>query len=112
VINYNVMGVAKAALEATVRYLAVDLGNRGMRINAISAGPVQTLAARGIRDFSLLYKIHPQIAPSKKPTTIEDVGGAGVFLCSSLSEGMTGEVIYVDGGFHNVAVGPTDAYNC
>ena len=111
IINYNVMGVSKAALESTVRYLSVDLGKKGIRVNAISAGPIQTLAARGIRNFSILHKVHPKIAPLQKAVTIEEVGGVGVFLCSELSTAISSEVIYVDGGFHNVAVGPVDAYN-
>lgn len=98
--NYNVMGVAKAALEASVRYLADDCGRRGVRVNAISAGPIRTLAASGVKDFrSILTKIEER-APLRRNITIEDVGGAGVFLCSDLSRGMTGEILYVDSGYH------------
>ena len=111
VTNYNVMGVAKAALEASVRYLANDLGPKGFRVNAISAGPVKTLAAKGISSFSKLLKIHEQMAPLRHNTTIEEVGDTGMFLCSSLSRGITAEVIYVDGGYRQVAVGPLTAYN-
>ncbi len=111
VVNYNTMGVSKAALEAAVRYLAVDFGKRAIRVNAISAGPIQTLAARGIRDFSLLHKIHPTLAPLGRATTLKDVGGAATFLVSELSSGITSEVMYVDAGFHNVAVGSMEAYN-
>ncbi len=111
VLNYNVMGVSKAALESTVRYLAIDLGEKNVRVNAISAGPIQTLAARGIRNFSVLHKIHPKISPLKKSVTIEDVGNVAVFLCSPMSQAISSEIIYVDGGFHNVAVGPMEVYN-
>ena len=111
VVNYNVMGVAKAALEASVRYLANDLGPKGIRVNAISAGPVKTLAAKGISSFGRLLKIHEKTAPLRHNTTIDEVGDAGMFLCSSLSRGMTGEIMYVDGGYNQIAVGPIDAYN-
>jgi enoyl-[acyl-carrier protein] reductase I len=109
--NYNVMGVAKAALEACVRYLASDLGPHGIRVNAISAGPVNTLAARGISDFTHLLKIHRKVAPMRENTTPEHVGGAGLFLLSDLSCGVTGEIMYVDGGYNVTAVGSLDAYN-
>ena len=109
--NYNVMGVAKAALEANVRYLAVDLGERGIRVNALSAGPIKTLAARGIPGFSNFLKIHEKTAPLKRCTTVEEVGDVGLFLCSDLSRGMTAEVLYVDGGFSQVGVGPLESYN-
>jgi enoyl-[acyl-carrier protein] reductase I len=109
--NYNVMGVAKAALEACVRYLAYDLGPQGIRVNAISAGPVNTLAARGISEFTDLLKIHRKVAPLRENTTPEHAGGAGYFLLSDLSCGVTGEVMYVDGGYNTIAVGPIDAYN-
>lgn len=102
--NYNVMGVAKAALEAIVRYLAADLGPDGVRVNAISAGPVRTLAASGIRDFRRLYGAFGEIAPLRRNITIEDVGGAAVWLASDLSAAVTGEVVYVDAGFHAVGV--------
>lgn len=109
--NYNVMGVAKACLEASTRYLANDLGPHGIRVNAISAGPVNTLAARGISDFTNLLRIHRRVAPLRDNTTIEDVGGAGLFLLSDLSKGITGEIMYVDGGYNVVAVGNLEAYN-
>lgn len=111
VTNYNVMGVAKAALEASVRYLANDLGPEGIRVNAISAGPVNTLAARGISDFTYLLRIHRKAAPLRKNTTIDQVGGTGLFLLSSLSNGITGEIMYVDGGYNTLGVGPIEAYN-
>jgi len=109
--NYNVMGVAKAALEAIVRYLAYDLGPEGIRVNAISAGPVNTLAARGISDFTDLLKIHRKIAPLRENTTPEHVGGAAYFLLSDLSFGVTSEIMYVDGGYNTVTVGPISAYD-
>jgi len=109
--NYNVMGVAKAALEACVRYLANDLGPKGIRVNAISAGPVNTLAARGVSDFTQLLKIHRRVAPLRENTTPEHAGGAGLFLLSDLSNGITGEIMYVDGGYNITAVGPLEAYN-
>jgi enoyl-[acyl-carrier protein] reductase I len=98
--HYNVMGVAKAALEASVRYLACDLGARGIRVNAISAGPIKTLAASGIGDFSLMSKWNEANAPLKRNVTIDDVGGCGVFLASDLSRSITGEVVYVDSGYN------------
>jgi len=98
--HYNVMGVAKAALEASVRYLACDLGEKGIRVNAISAGPIKTLAASGIGDFSLMSKWNEANAPLKRNVTIEDVGGCGVFLASDFSRSMTGEVLYVDAGYN------------
>jgi enoyl-[acyl-carrier protein] reductase I len=98
--NYNVMGVAKAALEASVRYLANDAGAKGVRVNAISAGPIRTLAASGVKDFrSMLTKIEEK-SPLKRNVTIEDVGQTALFLGSDLSRGVTGEVIYVDSGYH------------
>lgn len=109
--NYNVMGVAKAALEANVRYLAHNLGPHGIRVNAISAGPVNTLAARGISDFTDLLKIHRKMAPLRENTTPEHVGGAGYFLLSEMAKGITGEIMFVDGGYNTIAVGPIDAYN-
>jgi enoyl-[acyl-carrier protein] reductase I len=109
--NYNVMGVAKAALECSVRYLATDLGPRGIRVNAISAGPIKTLAARGISNFSRMLKIQEKVAPLRKANTIEEVGDAAMFLCSDLSRGMSAEIMYVDAGFNAVAIGPVDAYN-
>lgn len=107
--HYNVMGVAKAALEASVRYLAVDLGGAGVRVNAISAGPVRTLAASGIGDFRYILKWNEYNAPLKRNTTIEDVGGAGVYLLSDLGAGTTGEVLHVDSGYHVVGMKAVDA---
>ena len=107
--HYNVMGVAKAALEASVRYLAVDLGGAGIRVNAISAGPVRTLAASGIGDFRYILKWNEYNAPLKRNTTIEDVGGAGVYLLSDLGSGTTGEVLHVDSGYHVVGMKAVDA---
>jgi enoyl-[acyl-carrier protein] reductase I len=104
VANYNIMGVAKAALEASVRYLAADLGPRGIRVNAISAGPVRTLAAAGISGFKGMYGAFRDVAPLRRNVTIEDVGGAAVYLCSELSAAVTGEISYVDGGFNVLAV--------
>jgi enoyl-[acyl-carrier protein] reductase I len=104
VANYNVMGVAKAALEASVRYLAADLGPRGIRVNAISSGPVRTLAAAGIAGFKSLYGQFKDIAPLRANITIDDVGGAAVFLCSPLAGAVSGEVLYVDGGFNVLGV--------
>lgn len=98
--NYNVMGVAKAALEATVRYLAADLGPQGIRVNAISAGPVRTLSASGIADFRTLHKQFAKAAPLRRNISIEDVGNAALYLCSDLSGAVTGEISYVDAGFH------------
>ena len=102
--NYNVMGVAKAALEASVRYLANDLGPQSIRVNAISAGPIKTLAAMGISGFGKFLKHHEQVAPLRRTTTIDEVGDTAMFLCSHLSRGITSEIIYVDGGFSNVGV--------
>ena len=107
--HYNVMGVAKAALEASVRYLAVDLGKGNIRVNAISAGPVKTLAASGIGDFRYILKWNEYNAPLKRNTSIEDVGGAGVYLLSSLGAGTTGEVLHVDSGYHVVGMKAVDA---
>ncbi len=107
--HYNVMGVAKAALEASVRYLAVDLGGAGIRVNAISAGPVRTLAASGIGDFRYILKWNEYNAPLKRNTTIEDVGGAGLYLLSELGAGTTGEVLHVDSGYHVVGMKAVDA---
>jgi enoyl-[acyl-carrier protein] reductase I len=104
VANYNVMGVAKAALEASVRYLAADLGPSGVRVNAISAGPVRTLAASGIAGFKQLYGGFDEIAPLRSNITIEDVGKSAVYLASDLSSAVTGEIHYVDGGFNTVGV--------
>jgi enoyl-[acyl-carrier protein] reductase I len=102
--NYNVMGVAKAALEASVRYLANDLGPRGIRVNAISAGPIKTLASSAVGGISNMIKLHVERAPLRKAVDIDEVGDAALFLLSPLSRGITGEVIYVDGGYHILAV--------
>jgi enoyl-[acyl-carrier protein] reductase I len=107
--HYNVMGVAKAALEASVRYLAVDLGGGRIRVNAISAGPVRTLAASGIGDFRYILKWNEYNAPLKRNTTLEDVGGAAVYLLSDLGAGTTGEVLHVDSGYHVVGMKAVDA---
>jgi enoyl-[acyl-carrier protein] reductase I len=107
--HYNVMGVAKAALEASVRYLAADLGGQGIRVNAISAGPIKTLAASGIGDFRYILKWNQYNSPLKRNVTIEDVGGAGVYLLSDLSSGVTGEVHHVDCGYHIVGMKAVDA---
>ena len=107
--HYNVMGVAKAALEASVRYLAVDLGGRGIRVNAISAGPIKTLAASGIGDFRYILKWNEYNAPLKKTVSIEEVGGSGLYLLSDLSRGVTGEVHHVDAGYHVVGMKAVDA---
>ena len=104
VANYNVMGVAKAALEASVRYLAADLGPDGVRVNAISAGPIRTLAATGISGFKKMYGGFAEIAPLRANITPEDVGRSAVYLCSDLASAVTGEVLYVDGGFNVVGV--------
>ncbi|MEQ8823934.1 MAG: enoyl-ACP reductase FabI [Filomicrobium sp.] len=98
--HYNVMGVAKAALEASVRYLAADLGKNGIRVNAISAGPIKTLAASGISDFRYILKWNEYNSPLRRTVTIDEVGGAGVYLLSDLSRGVTGEVHHVDAGYH------------
>lgn len=107
--HYNVMGVAKAALEASVRYLAVDLGGRNIRVNALSAGPVKTLAASGIGDFRYILKWNQYNAPLKRNVTLEDIGGAGLYLLSPLSSGVTGEVHHVDSGYHVVGMKAIDA---
>jgi enoyl-[acyl-carrier protein] reductase I len=107
--HYNVMGVAKAALEASVKYLAADLGKQRIRVNAISAGPVRTLASAGIGDFRHILKWNEYNAPLKRNTTIEDVGGAGVYLLSDLGGGTTGEVLHVDSGYHVVGMKAVDA---
>jgi len=98
--GYNVMGVAKAALEASVRYLANDLGPDGIRVNAISAGPIKTLASSAVSGISGMLKLHTERAPLRRPTGTDEVGDTALFLASSLSRGITGEVIYVDGGYH------------
>ena len=107
--HYNVMGVAKAALETRVKYLAADLGPDNIRVNAISAGPIKTLAASGIGDFRYILKWNELNAPLKRNVTIDDVGGAGVYLLSDLSAGVTGEVHHVDCGYHVVGMKAVDA---
>jgi enoyl-[acyl-carrier protein] reductase I len=102
--NYNVMGVAKAALEASVRYLAADFGERGIRVNAISAGPVRTLAGAGVADARLMFNYQRDNAPLRRAIAIEDVGGAALYLLSDLARAVTGEVHYVDGGYNIVAM--------
>jgi enoyl-[acyl-carrier protein] reductase I len=106
--NYNVMGVAKAALEASVRYLAADLGPRGIRVNAISAGPVRTLSAAGVAGFKRLYRQFADMAPLRRNITHEDVGGTAVWLASDLAQAVTGEVVYVDSGYNIMGVPTTD----
>jgi enoyl-[acyl-carrier protein] reductase I len=103
--NYNTMGLAKASLEASVRYLAASLGPRGIRVNGISAGPIKTLAAAGIAGFGKILKFVEQHAPLRRNVTTDDVGNAAVFLLSDLAAGVTGEVLYVDSGFRNVVAG-------
>jgi enoyl-[acyl-carrier protein] reductase I len=107
--HYNVMGVAKAALEASVKYLAVDLGGGNIRVNAISAGPIKTLASSAIGDFRYILRWNELNAPLQRNTTIEDVGGAGLYLLSDLSAGVTGEVHHVDSGYHVVGMKRVDA---
>jgi len=107
--HYNVMGVAKAALEASVRYLAADLGKNNIRVNAISAGPIKTLAASGISDFRYILKWNEYNSPMRRTVTTEEVGGAGVYLLSDLSRGVTGEVHHVDSGYHIVGMKNEDA---
>jgi enoyl-[acyl-carrier protein] reductase I len=107
--HYNVMGVAKAALEASVRYLAVDLGGKNIRVNALSAGPIKTLAASGIGDFRYILKWNQYNSPLKRNVTLEDVAGAGLYLLSSLSSGVTGECHHVDCGYHVVGMKAVDA---
>lgn len=102
--NYNTMGLAKASLEASVRYLAEAMGKDGVRVNGISAGPIKTLAASGIKDFNKLLGLAAQMAPLRRNVTLEDVGNTAAFLLSPLSGGITGEIIYVDGGFSHVTV--------
>jgi enoyl-[acyl-carrier protein] reductase I len=107
--HYNVMGVAKAALEASVRYLAADLGKQGIRVNAISAGPIKTLAASGIADFRYILRWNEYNSALRRTVTIEDVGAAGLYLLSDLSRGVTGEVHHVDSGYHVVGMKAVDA---
>ena len=107
--HYNVMGVAKAALETSVKYLAVDLGADNIRVNAISAGPIKTLAASGIGDFRYIMKWNELNAPMKRNVTIEDVGGAGLYLLSDLASGVTGEIHHVDAGYNVIGMKAEDA---
>lgn len=106
--HYNVMGVAKAALEASVRYLAADMGASGIRVNAISAGPIKTLAASGIGDFRYILKWNELNSPLRRNVTIDEVGGAGLYFLSDLSSGVTGEVHHVDSGYHTVGMVAVD----
>jgi len=107
--HYNVMGVAKAALEASVRYMAADLGKQNIRVNAVSAGPIKTLAASGISDFRYILKWNEYNSPMRRTVSIDDVGGAGLYLLSDLSRGVTGEVHHVDSGYHVVGMKAEDA---
>ena len=107
--HYNVMGVAKAALETSVKYLAADLGPSGIRVNAVSAGPIKTLAASGIGDFRYIMKWNEYNSPLRRNVTIEDVGGAGLYLLSDLASGVTGETHHVDAGYHVVGMKAEDA---
>jgi len=102
--GYNLMGVAKAALEATIRYLAANLGPRNIRVNAISAGPVNTLAARGIKGFTGMLKHHAEKAPLRRNVELEEIGNAALFLLSPMSSGVTGEVLFVDGGYNIIGL--------
>lgn len=102
--NYNVMGIAKASLEASVRYLAASLGPRGLRVNAISAGPIRTLAAAGIKDFRKMQTAYAETTPLKRNVSAEEVGNTAAFLCSDLASGITAEVVHVDAGYHAVAM--------
>jgi enoyl-[acyl-carrier protein] reductase I len=103
--NYNVMGIAKAALEANVRYMAYSLGPEGIRVNAVSAGPIKTLAAAGIGDFGKMLAYGERNSPLRRNVTIEEVGNVGAFLCSDLASGITGEITYVDAGYNIVGIG-------
>jgi enoyl-[acyl-carrier protein] reductase I len=102
--GYNLMGVAKASLEASIRYLAANLGPKNVRVNAISAGPVNTLAARGISGFTGMLKHHAERAPLRRNVTLEEIGNAALFLCSNMSSAITGEIMYVDGGYNIIGV--------
>jgi enoyl-[acyl-carrier protein] reductase I len=105
--NYNVMGVAKASLEANVRYLANSLGPRKIRVNAVSAGPIKTLAASGVKNLRHMLAHHAQVSPLRENVTSRQVGNAAMFLCSDLASGITGEIVHVDAGFHSIAIGDT-----
>jgi enoyl-[acyl-carrier protein] reductase I len=102
--NYNVMGIAKASLEASVRYLAASVGPRGIRVNAISAGPIKTLAAAGIKDFRKMQNVYATTTPLKRNVTAEEVGNTAAFLCSDLASGITAEIVHVDAGYHAVSM--------
>ena len=102
--NYNVMGVAKAALEASVRYLAADLGPQNIRVNAISAGPIRTLAGAGIADARFMFNFQKNHAPLRRTVTIEDVGGSALYLLSDLAAGVTGEIHFVDSGYNAISM--------
>jgi enoyl-[acyl-carrier protein] reductase I len=106
--NYNVMGVAKAALEASVRYLAADFGPRGIRVNAISAGPIRTLAGSGIAGARQMFSFQQRHAPLKRTVTIEEVGGAALYLLSDLSTGVTGDIHFVDSGYNIISMPQPD----
>ncbi len=103
--NYNVMGLAKASLEANVRYMAHSLGPKGIRVNAVSAGPVKTLAASGVKSFRKMLNHYETVSPLRRNVTLEQVGNASAFLCSDLASGITGEILHVDSGFHAVSMG-------
>jgi enoyl-[acyl-carrier protein] reductase I len=107
--HYNVMGVAKAALEASVRYLAADLGSKRIRVNAISAGPIKTLASAGIGDFRYILKWNEYNTPRRRNVTIDEVGDAAMYFLSDLSRGVTGEIHHVDAGYHVVGMKHPDA---
>jgi enoyl-[acyl-carrier protein] reductase I len=107
--NYNTMGLAKASLEASVRFLAQSVGGRGIRVNGISAGPIRTLAASGIKDFGKLLAEFAAATPIRRPITIDDVGNTAAFLLSDLASGISAEIVYVDGGFSHIAIGNPQA---
>jgi enoyl-[acyl-carrier protein] reductase I len=107
--NYNAMGVAKAALEASVRYLAVDFGSSGIRVNAISSGPIRTLAGAGIGDARAMFAFQQRHSPLRRGVTLEELGGAGLYLLSDLSTGVTGEIHFVDSGYNVIAMPHPDA---
>jgi enoyl-[acyl-carrier protein] reductase I len=107
--NYNVMGVAKAALEASVRYLAADFGPQGVRVNALSPGPMRTLAGSAIGGARKVYKASADAAPLRRNASLGEVGGAALFLLSDLGRAVTGEVLFVDGGYHAMGMAPLDA---
>ena len=102
--GYNIMGVAKAALESSVRYMAYEMGQNNIRVNAISAGPVKTMSAKGVKNFSDILEVVEQKAPLKRNITLEDLGGTAVYLLSELSSGLTGEIIYIDAGYNNMGL--------